>query len=252
MSRVISIANHKGGVGKTTSVINIGSGLTRLGSKSILLIDLDPQANLTQSLGKDEQERNIYGAIRGEYGLPVLEIHKGLHLVPSTLDLSDAELELGKRDGWQYVLKGLIEPLEGLYDYILIDTPPSLGLLTVNALTASQEIIVPLQAQYLALRGIAKILDIIEMTTSELNKDLKLSGVFITQYDKRKVLHREVEQAIRSHFKDKAYKTKIRDNIALAEAPSRGVDIFTYQPKSHGAQDYLKLCREINKQEKRK
>lgn len=251
MGRVISIGNHKGGVGKTTSVINIGAGLSKLGNK-VLLIDLDPQANLTQSLGQPEQDQNIYGAIKGEYSLPILEINKRLFLVPSTLDLSDAELELSKRESWQYILRDLIKPYKGQYDYILIDTPPSLGLLTVNALTASQELIVPLQAQYLALRGIAKILDIVNMTNQELNKSLILSGVFITQYDKRKVLHREVDKAIREHFKDKAYKTKIRDNIALAEAPSRGVDIFTYQPKSHGAQDYLKLCREINKQEKRK
>lgn len=248
MGRVISIGNHKGGVGKTTSVINIGAGLSKLGNK-VLLIDLDPQANLTQSLGQPEQDQNIYGAIKGEYSLPILEINKRLFLVPSTLDLSDAELELSKRESWQYILRDLIKPYKGQYDYILIDTPPSLGLLTVNALTASQELIVPLQAQYLALRGIAKILDIVNMTNQELNKSLILSGVFITQYDKRKVLHREVDKAIREHFKDKAYKTKIRDNIALAEAPSRGVDIFTYQPKSHGAQDYLKLSREINKQE---
>ena len=246
MSKVISISNHKGGVGKTTSVINIGAGLNKLGKK-VLLIDLDPQANLSQSLGLQDQERTIYGALRGEYSLEPLEVLKGLDLIPSTLDLSGAEVELSGEAGREYILKELITPLRGSYDYILIDTPPSLGLLTINAFTASDEILIPLQAQYLALQGLSKLMEVIDKIKKRLNKGLKIGGVFITQYDSRKVLNREVVTTIEDHFKGGVFKTKIRDNIALAEAPAQGLDIFRYQPKSYGAEDYLSLCKEIIK-----
>ena len=246
MSKVISIANHKGGVGKTTSAINIGAGLNKLGKK-ILLIDLDPQANLSQSLGIADQERTIYGALRGEYKITPLQITKGLDIVPSTLDLSGAEVELSGEAGREYILKELLEPLRSSYDYIIIDSPPSLGLLTINALTASNEVIIPLQAQYLALRGLSKLLEVVEKITKRLNKELKVGGVFITQYDSRKVLNRDVVATIETHFKEELFNTKIRDNIALAEAPAKGVDIFSYQPKSYGAEDYLLLCKEIIK-----
>ena len=248
MGKIISISNHKGGVGKTTTAINLGAGLSRLGKK-VLLVDIDPQANLTQSLGKTDQGRTIYGALRGDYDLPEIKIAKNLYLTPSSLDLTGAEVELEGKAG-RYKLKRLIDPLRGSYDFILIDTPPSLGLLTINALTASQEIIIPLQAQYLALQGLTKLIEIIEKVNKRLNKDLKLGGVFITQYDSRKILNRDVDKAIREHFKDMVFKTKIRDNIALAEAPSKGVDIFTYQAKSYGAEDYLALSKEIIKKEK--
>ena len=244
MSKVISISNHKGGVGKTTSAINIGAGLNKLGKK-VLLIDLDPQANLSQSLGLIDQDRNIYGAIRGEYKLEPISILKGLDLIPSTLDLSGAEVELSGEAGREYILRELIEPLRGSYDFIIIDSPPSLGLLTINSFTASDEILIPLQAQYLALQGLAKLMEVIEKIQKRLNKDLKLGGVIVTQYDNRKVLNRDVVSTIETHFKDEVFKTKIRDNIALAEAPTQGVDIFRYNPKSYGAEDYLSLCREI-------
>lgn len=249
MANIISISNHKGGVGKTTSVINIGAGLNRH-KKNVLLIDLDPQANLTQSLGITEPEKDIYGAIKGRYKPAPLEIQKGLYIIPSTLDLSGAEVELSGETGREYILKELLDPIKGNYDFILIDTPPSLGLLTINALTASNEIIIPLQAQYLALQGLTKLLEIIEKINHRLNNGLSLGGVFITQYDSRKILNKNVEKAIRDHFKDKVYKTKIRDNVSLAEAPSAGKDIFTYQPKSYGAEDYLALSKEILKQYK--
>lgn len=246
MSNVISISNHKGGVGKTTSAINIGAGLNKLGKK-ILLIDLDPQANLSQSLGLIDQETNIYGAMRGQHKLQPLEVLKGLDLIPSTLDLSGAEIELSGEAGREYLLRELLEPLRRSYDYIIIDCPPSLGLLTVNALTASQEVFIPLQAQYLALRGLAKLLEVIDKIKKRLNKDLRVGGVFITQFDSRKVLNRDVVATIRSHFKADTLKTKIRDSVALAEAPTKGLDIFRYNPKSYGAEDYLSLCREMIK-----
>jgi len=246
MSKVISISNHKGGVGKTTSTINIGAGLNKLGKK-VLLVDLDPQANLSQSLKRIDEPNNIYGAIRGDYKVKPITILKGLDVIPSTLDLSGAEIELSGEAGREFVLREILEPLRSSYDYILIDSPPSLGLLTINAFTASDEIFIPLQAQYLAIQGLSKLVEIIDKITKRLNKDLKLGGVFITQYDSRKVLNRDVVATIEKHFKEKVFKSKIRDNVALAEAPTQGVDIFRYQPKSYGAEDYLALCKEILK-----
>lgn len=246
MSKVITISNHKGGVGKTTSTINIGAGLNKLGKK-ILLIDLDPQANLSQSLGVTDQELNIYGALRGEYLPHPIEVIPGLDIIPSVLDLSGAEVEMSSEAGREYILKEIIEPLLPGYDYILIDSPPSLGLLTINALTASDEVLIPLQAQYLAIQGLTKLLEIIDKIQRRLNKELRVGGVFITQYDGRKILNRDVVDIINTHFKELVFNTKIRDNVALAEAPTQGIDIFRYNPKSNGAQDYLSLCRELVK-----
>jgi chromosome partitioning protein len=246
MSKVISISNHKGGVGKTTSAINIGFGLNRL-RKKVLLIDLDPQANLSQSLGLIEPERTIYGSLRGQYKLQPIEIVKGLDVIPSTLDLSGAEIELTGEAGREYILRELLEPIRASYDYILVDNPPSLGLLTINSFTASDEVFIPLQAQYLALQGLTKLLEVIDKIKRRLNKELKVGGVFITQYDGRKVLNRDVVATIEAHFKDEVFNTRIRDNIALAEAPAQGLDIFRYSPKSYGAEDYLSLSKEILK-----
>lgn len=244
MSNIITISNHKGGVGKTTSTLNIGAGLASLG-KTVLLVDLDPQANLSQSLGIREPLETVYGSIRGDYPLKPLPIAGGLDLIPSTLDLSGAEIELSSETGREYILRELLEPVREAYDYILIDSPPSLGLLTINALTASQEVFIPLQAQYLALQGLSKLIEVIEKIQKRLNKSLKIGGVFITQYDHRKVLNRNVVETIETHFKEKVFKTRIRDNVALAEAPTAGLDIFSYEPKSYGAEDYMSLAKEI-------
>jgi chromosome partitioning protein len=246
MGKVLSISNHKGGVGKTTSAINIGAGLNMLGKK-VLLIDLDPQANLSQSLGLINQEKTIYGALKGEYKLQPVSVLKGLDVIPSTLDLSGAEIELSSEPGREYILKELIENVRGSYDYIIIDSPPSLGLLTINSFTAADEIIIPLQAQFLAMQGLAKLVEVVEKIKSRLNKGLKIGGVFITQYDGRKVLNRDVVETINAHFKSEVFKTKIRDNIALAEAPAQGMDIFRYNAKSNGAEDYMDLAKEIIK-----
>ena len=250
LKKIIAISNHKGGVGKTTSVLNIGAGLNKQGKK-VLLIDLDAQANLSQSLGIEGAEKNIYGAIRGLYPLKesIISISelKGLDVIPSTLDLSGAEIELSSETGREYILKDLIEPLRDHYDYIIIDCPPSLSLLTINALTVADEVLIPLQAQYLALQGLTKLMEIIEKIQKRLNKELTLGGVFITQYDKRKILNRDIVEAISSHFKGKVFEAKIRDNVALAEAPSSKQDIFRYDPKCNGAEDYLELSQEIIK-----
>jgi chromosome partitioning protein len=246
MGKVLSISNHKGGVGKTTSAINIGAGLNKLGKK-VLLIDLDPQANLSQSLGLINQEKTIYGALKGDYKLEPVVVLKGLDVIPSTLDLSGAEIELSSEPGREYILKELIEDIRSDYDYIIIDSPPSLGLLTINSFTAADEILIPLQAQFLAMQGLAKLVEVVEKIKSRLNKELKMGGVFITQYDGRKVLNRDVVETINAHFKSEVFKTKIRDNIALAEAPAQGLDIFRYNAKSNGAEDYMDLAQEIIK-----
>lgn len=246
MSKIIAIANHKGGVGKTTSSLNIGAGLTQGKSgKRVLLIDLDPQSNLTQSLAINETEKNSYGALKGFYPLSPVAITPKLHVIPSTLDLSGAEIELSAEAGREYLLKELIRPIKNKYDYILIDCPPSLGLLTVNALAAADEVYIPLQTQFLAIQGLAKLLEIVEKINKRLNKKLKVGGIILTQFDQRKTLDRDVVTSIEDRFSAKVFKTRIRTNVSLAEAPSVGKDIFSYQPKSPGAEDYLNLCTEI-------
>ena len=249
MGKVIAISNHKGGVGKTTSTLNIGAALQRMGKK-VLLIDLDPQANLTQSLGLMEHAPTVYEALRGEAKLEPVEVLPGLDVVTSTLDLSGAEVEFSSEPGRKYILKELLEPLHSRYSYVLIDSPPSLGLLTINAFTAAQEVYIPLQAHYLALQGMSKLQEIVERVGKRLNKGLRIGGVFVTQYDQRKVLNRNVAETIREHFPAEAFKTAIRDNVALAEAPTQGLDVFRYAPRSTGAEDYEALAKEIVKRTK--
>jgi len=246
MSKIIAIANHKGGVGKTTSVVNIGAGLANMGKK-VLLIDLDPQANLSQSLGVEDSEYNIYDSLKGEHGLHPLTVYENLDLVPSTLDLSEMEILLVPMVDREYKLKRLIEPIKNRYDYILIDTPPSLGLLTVNALTASDEVYIPLQAQFLAMRGLEGLFDVIDMAKQETNPSLEVGRIILTQFDKRQILDRDIVSTINEHFKGQVFKTKIRSNVSLREAPSQGEDIFRYNPKSYGAEDYGALSKEIIK-----
>ena len=238
MGKIISIANFKGGVGKTTSTVNIGAGLSMEG-KRILLIDLDPQFNLTQSLGLLDADKPIYGALRGEYALEPVAITEGLFIIPSSLDLIKAEIELSGEFKREEILSRLIAPLTAQYDYILIDCPPSLGLLTINAFIASDEIYVPIEAEFLALKGYAILSEAIGRI------GLSIDHVFITKFDGRKVLNRNVLDTIRHSLSDIAFKTVIRENIALAEAPTQGLDIFRYAPKSVGADDYRQLIKEI-------
>ncbi len=244
MGKIISLLNHKGGVGKTTSAINIGAGLVDLG-KRILLIDLDPQANLTVSLGIPRQPNTIYEALRGESELDPYKYKDNFDVVTSTLDLSGAEMELINEAGREYLLRELFEPVKEDYDFIVIDCPPSLGLLTLNALAASDFVYIPLQTEFLALQGLAKIKQVIDKVKFRLNKKLDIGGVICTMYDNRKVLNRDVVETIRKYFGEKVFNTLIRDNVALAEAPSQRKDIFSYSPNSIGAQDYRNLCIEI-------
>lgn len=244
MSLIISLLNHKGGVGKTTSAINIGAALVKLGKK-VLLVDLDPQANLTVSLGIPRQKVTIYENMRGEAEIQPFIVKEGFHVVSSSLDLSGAEMELINEAGREYILRELFEPLKEEYDYIIIDCPPSLGLLTLNALTTSNYVVVPMQTEFLALQGLAKIKQITDKVRFRLNKNLQIGGVIATMYDNRKVLNRDILSTIIKYFGDKVFKTMIRENVSLAEAPSQHKDIFDYAPSSNGADDYLKLAKEM-------
>ena len=246
MAHVISLLNHKGGVGKTTSAINIGAGLVELGRK-VLLLDLDPQANLTIALGIARQPATIYEALRGESELVPYTVKPNLDVITSTLDLSGAEMELVNEPGREFLLRGLFEPLQDEYDYIIIDCPPSLGLLTLNALTSSRYVYIPLQTEFLALQGVAKIKQVIDKVRFRLNRELEIGGVIATMYDARKVLNRDVVATIQKHFGERVFETMIRENVALAEAPAQRVDIFAYNAKSNGAHDYLELAREMER-----
>jgi chromosome partitioning protein len=244
MSVIISLLNHKGGVGKTTSAINIGAALAKL-DKKVLLLDLDPQANLTISLGIPRQRITIYENMRGEAEITPFEVKENLEVVTSTLDLSGAEMELINEAGREFILRELFEPLQHEYDFIIIDCPPSLGLLTLNALTASNFVYIPMQTEFLAMQGLAKIKQITDKVRFRLNKKLDIGGVIATMYDSRKVLNRDVVSTIKKYFGDKVFETMIRENVALAEAPAHRKDIFDYSPSSNGAKDYLALAQEI-------
>jgi len=244
MGKVIAIANHKGGVGKTTSVASIGAVLSRKGYRT-LLVDLDAQANLTGSLSDtDEQQRTIYEALREREGLPVVEVSEGLSIVPSSLDLAGIELELSSSMSREFALKDVLEPVAGEYDYILLDCPPSLGLLTVNAFVASDEIIIPLTAEALPFQGLTMIGKIIGMVQKRLNTSLRLSGILFTRWEGRK-LNKLVEEAVRGKYGDIVYNSRVRTNIALAEAPLSKLDILSYNDKSNGAQDYIEVADEL-------
>ncbi|MBX2928948.1 MAG: ParA family protein [Saprospiraceae bacterium] len=244
MGKVFSLLNHKGGVGKTTSAINIAAGMAQL-SKKVLLIDLDPQASLTISLGVPRQAVTIYEAMRGEAELVPFRAQEGLYIITSRLELSGAESELLNEAGREYILTELLETVRDDYDFVIIDCPPSLGLLTLNALTASDFVYIPMQTEFLALQGLAKIKQVIDKVRFRLNKQLEIGGVIATMYDSRKILNRDIVDMIKKYFGDKVFQTMIRDNVALAEAPSQRQDIFSYNAGSPGAEDYLNLCREI-------
>ena len=251
-AQVICFANHKGGVGKTCSVCNAGAGLARKGQR-VLLVDLDPQANLSLSLGalnKGEVDgRNIYRALIGDCKAAeaIYNVTENLDIIPSHLDLSGAEIELSSESGREFILRELLDDLTSVYDLILIDCAPSFGLLTLNAMTASNEVYIPVQAQFLALQGLSKISEIVQKVRKRLNKKLSIGGVVLTQFDKRKVLSRQCAETVRNKFGEKVFKSEIRENVALAEAPTSRKDIFRYNASSYGAQDYDSLSVEILK-----
>ena len=246
--KTIAFTNQKGGVGKTTSTINVGAGLALMG-KRVLLIDLDPQANLTYSLRMNSQRlhKTVYDVLKGRVHIEdAIITHKdGFDILPSSIDLSGAEMEFANEPARETLLKNALRRLNIEYDYVLIDCPPNLGILTLNAFTAVKEIYIVLQSEYLALHGLSKLMDVINVVRERLNPEIEIGGIICTLYDKRKNLNREVVDHIKDYFGDKVFDTIIRDNVALAEAPSHHKTIFEYDSESYGAQDYLALSKEI-------
>ena len=241
MRQIISIVNHKGGVGKTTSVSSLGVALARMG-KRVLLVDLDAQGNLTDTLTQTPGDRSIYDSLRTLETLPVVKIREGLDLCPSSIDLVSMDLELADKREREFRLSQLLQGLD--YEYILLDCPPSLGLLTINALTASTKVIIPLTPEALPAKGLGTLLDIIERTKETLNPGLSLGGILITRYNRRKI-NRLVEETLRETFGDSVFKTKIRENVDISESPLQGMDIYSYSPNSIGAKDYESLAMEV-------
>jgi chromosome partitioning protein len=246
-SKIIAIVNQKGGVGKTTTAVNLSVALSQLGKK-VLAIDIDPQAHLTYSLGVQahQLEKTIYEVLKRQ--IPVADVlieRNGVTLLPSSLDLAAADVELAGVPGREFLLQEAVGELPKEYEYILIDCPPNLGILTLNALTTAQEVYIPVQCEFLALKGMSKLTQTVDLVKERLNKKLKITGVIGTRFHIGKSLHKEVESNLKEHFGDKVFNTLIRENISLAEAPSYGQSIFEYAPNSHGAEDYLKLSKEI-------
>lgn len=245
--KTIAFTNQKGGVGKTTSTINVGAGLCLQGKK-VLMVDLDPQANLTYSLRMNSQriENTVYDVLKGRISPDEAIIsHNGFDILPSSIDLSGAEMEFANEPARETLLKNNLSKLAKGYDYILVDCPPNLGLLTLNAFTAVKEVFIVLQSEYLALHGLSKLMDVIRVVKERLNPEISISGIICTLFDGRKNLNREVVDHIKDYFGEKVFNTIIRDNVALAEAPSHHKTIFEYDSESHGAKDYLALSKEI-------
>jgi chromosome partitioning protein len=242
----IVIANHKGGVGKTTSSINISAGLAKKGKK-VLIIDTDPQSNLTESFGIFDPVKDLYLSFSKGEPLPIINVKKNLSIVPNSLNFSGIELEIAGRMPREIILKELIAGLDKTYDYCIIDCPPSLGLITLNSLVAADEVYIPMEAEFLAYRGIDSIVGIINLVKKHFNPKLMIKGVFFTKYNEQRVLTNEIKNQIKEYFGDNLMKTAIRVNVALAEAQSSGKDIFEYDPKSNGAKDYMSLVNEIIK-----
>lgn len=246
MAKIIATANHKGGVGKTTTAASLGAALSRQGQR-VLVVDMDAQANLTRCLNVTAGEGNLYDALKGNAPAQPIRVYDNLDVLPGTRDLSAADIELANEVGREYLLQGILKPLAGKYDIILLDTPPSLGLLTINAFTAADGVIIPLQAEVLALHGLTDLLAIFNKVKQRLNKSLQIYAAVVTRYDSRKILNRQVLESVRGHFGNDTLTAVIRENVAIAEAPATATDIFVYAPKSAGAKDYADFAAELLK-----
>ena len=251
---VVSIAIQKGGSGKTTTAINLAAALQRQG-KTVLLIDADPQANLTQALGiMEETGENLYTELRkvmvgteSHLEKVVVQTKSGLAIVPSSIDLANSELELVSVYGREKAFSWMLENVAYSYDYVFIDCPPAIGMLTVNALVASDYVLLPLQAEFLPLKGLQSFMNSFKMIKRQLNPNLEILGYLITKYDTRKKLTHRVLRQLAISYGDKVFKTRIRTNISLAQAQEEGLDIFSYDPQCNGSQDYQHLAVEFLK-----
>ena len=253
MGKIISLANQKGGVGKTTTSINLAAALAKLG-KRVLLVDADPQANTSSGLGIDIQELDstvyecLINGIDPHTAILPTSI-ENLYMIPSHIDLVGAEIEMLNLEQRENILKRVLNPLKGDYDYILIDCSPSLGLITINALTASDSIIIPVQCEFFALEGIAKLLNTIKIIKSNLNPALRIEGFLLTMYDARLRLSAQVHDEVRRHFGDLVFNTVISRNVRLSEAPSHGMSVLEYDRNSKGAKNYTNLAKELIKRQ---
>lgn len=249
MGKVIAIANQKGGVGKTTTTINLSAALGAKGKK-VLVIDMDPQGNTTSGFGveKNEVENTVYELMLGEVPVKeciISEVSKGVSIIPSNVNLAAAEIELSNENRKEYIVKDEIEFIKDDYDYIIVDCPPSLSMLTVNAMTTADSVLVPIQCEYYALEGLSQLIHTINLVKERLSPDLSMEGVVFTMYDSRTNLSEQVVESVKQNLNHRIFNTLIPRNVRLAEAPSYGEPIISYDPKSPGAEAYMKLADEI-------
>lgn len=249
MGRIIAIANQKGGVGKTTTAINLSASLASLGKK-VLALDLDPQGNMTSGLGvdKDQVGNSVYDLIIGQTGIEECickEVIENLDVLPSNINLSAAEIELIDVENKEYIIRNEMEKVKDRYDFVIIDCPPALSMLTINAMTTADSVLVPIQCEYYALEGLSQLIHTINLVQERLNPALVIEGVVFTMYDARTNLSLQVVENVKDNLDQTIYKTIIPRNIRLAEAPSYGMPINLYDPKSTGAESYLLLAEEV-------